>query len=101
MVGGAIEWSRSDGHDVHEPSDVDAQRLLIPRRASGCRGAGARGRRRRAPARRRCAQLLIADPADDGIPHAPQPRDTLDLLAYGSPHRSTSTRPHPTARSTT
>lgn len=93
--GTAAVWSAApyrvlaiDGRDVHEPSDVDAQRLLIP--AGGRADVAVR-----APADGSAVRLhvggarsvLIADPArpEASAPPAPQPRDTLDLLAYGTP----------------
>lgn len=77
-----------DGRDVHEPGAVDGQRLLIP--------AGGR------------ADVAVQAPADGGLvrlqvggarsvlvggsaapeasaPPATQPKDTLDLLTYGTP----------------
>ncbi|HEU4756337.1 MAG TPA: multicopper oxidase family protein [Agromyces sp.] len=92
--GTAAVWSAApyrvlaiDGRDVHEPSDVDAQRLLIP--AGGRADVAVR-----APADGSAVRLhvggarsvLIADPAEPeaSAPPTPQPRDTLDLLAYGT-----------------
>ena len=89
--GTAAVWSAApfrvlatDGHEVEGPTDVSDQRLLIP---AGGRAdvavrapdtgavrlhvGGARG-------------ILIGDDAVEP-PHAPQPAQTLDLLAYGEP----------------
>lgn len=89
--GTAAVWSEApfrvvatDGQDVHGPTDVDGQRLLIPAggRADvsvrapqhGSVGLHVGGARR----------ILIGDPAAT-VPSAPQPSETLDLLAYGMP----------------
>ncbi|MDQ0574206.1 multicopper oxidase family protein [Agromyces albus] len=89
--GTAAVWSAApfrvlatDGHDVNEPTDVDGQRLLIPAggRADvpvrapqhGSVGLHVGGAR----------VIHVGDPAASAPP-APQPSETLDLLAYGTP----------------
>lgn len=77
----------TDGHEVHEPAEVDGQRVLIP--------AGGRADVTvRAPARGELVRLhtggarsvLIGDARapEASAPPVPQPSTTLDLLAYGS-----------------
>jgi FtsP/CotA-like multicopper oxidase with cupredoxin domain len=103
--GTAAVWSSTpyrvvavDGHDVTGPADVDGQRLLIP--AGGRADVAVR-----APADGGLTRLhvggarsvLVGDPSapeaslrqaqDGAAARAPQPRDTLDLLAYGTPDR--------------
>lgn len=93
--GTAALWSGStfrvvaiDGSEVHGPTDVDGQRLLIP--------AGGRADVTvRAPADGTLERLhvggarsvLIGDASapESSAPRAPQPSDTLDLLVYGAP----------------
>lgn len=93
--GTAAIWSAApyrvlaiDGREVNQPGEVDGQRLLIP--AGGradvavqAPAAGAAVRLHVGGAR----SLLIADAAapEAAAPAARQPKDTLDLLAYGSP----------------
>jgi FtsP/CotA-like multicopper oxidase with cupredoxin domain len=89
--GTAAVWSAApfrvlatDGHEVNGPTDVEDRRLLIPaggradvavqappRGAVGLHVGGARS-------------MLVGDPAASA-PNAPQPSETLDLLAYGHP----------------
>ena len=89
--GTAAVWSNApfrvvatDGHEVNEPTNVDGQRLLIPaggradvavqapqRGALGLHVGGAR-------------VIQVGDSAASAPP-APQPSETLDLLAYGAP----------------
>lgn len=93
--GTAAAWSASpfrvvavDGADVHEPGEVDGQRLLIP--AGGRADVAVR-----APADGTLVRLhvggarsiLIGDASapEASAPRAAQPSDTLDLLAYGTP----------------
>lgn len=92
--GTAAVWSAApyrvlaiDGRDVHEPSEVDAQRLLIP--AGGRADVAVQAPADGAAVRLHVGgarSVLIADPAHPAAsaPRAPQPRDTLDLLAYGT-----------------
>lgn len=93
--GTAAVWSASpyrvvaiDGRDVHEPADVDGQRLLIP--AGGRADVAVR-----APSDGGLARLHVggarsvlvggASASEASAPRAPQPTETLDLLAYGTP----------------
>ncbi|MBT2499318.1 multicopper oxidase family protein [Agromyces sp. ISL-38] len=90
--GTAAVWSAApfrvlatDGHDVNEPTDVDGQRLLIPAggRADVAVQAPPEGdavRLHVGGAR----SILIGDP-EASAPPTPQPAETLDLLAYGTP----------------
>ncbi|WP_448808823.1 multicopper oxidase family protein [Agromyces bauzanensis] len=90
--GTAAVWSDApyrvvaiDGQDVHEPTDVDGQRLLIP--AGGRADVAVR-----APAKGEAVRLhvggarsvIVGDPGAS-VPPTPQPSETLDLLAYGTP----------------
>ncbi|GGI44152.1 FtsP/CotA-like multicopper oxidase with cupredoxin domain [Agromyces flavus] len=93
--GTAAVWSAAayrvlaiDGRDVHAPGEVRDQRLLIP--AGGRADVAVR-----APADGSAVRLqvggarsvVIVDPAhpEASAPPARQPKDTLDLLAYGAP----------------
>ena len=87
--GTAAVWSAApfrvlaiDGHEVNGPTEVEDRRLLIPaggradvavqapsRGAVGLHVGGARS-------------IVVGDPAASA-PKAPQPSETLDLLAYG------------------
>lgn len=78
----------TDGHEVNEPAEVDGQRVLIP--------AGGRADLAvRAPAHGELVRLhtggarsvLIGDARapEASAPPVPQPSETLDLLAYGTP----------------
>jgi FtsP/CotA-like multicopper oxidase with cupredoxin domain len=93
--GTAAVWSASpfrvvavDGADVHEPGEVDGQRLLIPAggRADVAVPAPADGSLARLHVGG-ARSVLVGDPTapEASAPRAPQPRDTLDLLAYGTP----------------
>lgn len=90
--GTAAVWSSAayrvvaiDGRDVHEPTAVEGRRLLIP--AGGRADVAVR-----APAAGEAVRLhvggarsvVIGDPGASPPP-APQPSETLDLLAYGTP----------------
>ena len=91
--GTAAVWSDTpyrvaaiDGHDTHQPADVNGQRLLIP--------AGGRADVTiQAPTDGGAVRLhvggarsvLIGDPGASDPPAARQPQDTLDLLGYGTP----------------
>jgi FtsP/CotA-like multicopper oxidase with cupredoxin domain len=89
--GTAAVWSAApfrvvatDGHDVNQPTEVDEQRLLIP--AGGRADVAVRAPSRGAVSLHvgGARSLLIGDP-EASVPKAPQPKDTLDLLAYGAP----------------
>ncbi|MGR0220042.1 multicopper oxidase family protein [Agromyces sp. ZXT2-6] len=92
--GTAAVWSSTpyrvvavDGHDVTGPTDVDGQRLLIPAggRADVAVRAPADGVARLHVGGAR--SIVIGDPSapEASAPRASQPKDTLDLLAYGTP----------------
>ncbi|WP_136706128.1 multicopper oxidase family protein [Agromyces sp. H66] len=74
-----------DGRDVHEPTDVEGRRLLIPAggRADVAVAAPSEGRAVRLHVGG-ARSVVIGDPAASA-PSAPQPAESLDLLAYGSP----------------
>ena len=89
--GTAAVWSAgpfrvlaTDGHEVNGPTDVDDRRMLIPAggRADVAVQAPTRGAVRLHVGGAR--SMLIGDPAASA-PKAPQPSETLDLLAYGDP----------------
>jgi FtsP/CotA-like multicopper oxidase with cupredoxin domain len=89
--GTAAVWSGAsfrvlaiDGHDVHQPTDVEAQRLLIP--AGGRADVAVRAPERGAVGLHvgGARSILIGDP-DASVPRVTQPSETLDLLAYGAP----------------
>ena len=91
--GTAAVWSAvpyrvlaTDGHEVHEPTDVDGKRLLIPAggRADVALPAPAQGAAVRLHVGG-ARSIVIGDPAASDPPEARQPSETLDLLAYGSP----------------
>ena len=91
--GTAAVWSSEsfrvlaiDGGDVHEPTDVDGQRLLIP--AGGRADVAVRTPVDGAAVRLHVGgarSVVIGDPEASAPPAARQPSETLDLLAYGSP----------------
>ncbi|SIO27598.1 multicopper oxidase family protein [Agromyces cerinus] len=78
----------TDGHDVNRPSDVEGQRLLIP--AGGRADVSVR-----APAAGHVVRLHVggarsmvigdASAPEASAPPVRQPKETLDLLAYGAP----------------
>ena len=101
LVGRAVPGARDRRTRGERPDRRRRPQAAHPGgRASGCRGAGAaRGAVRLHVGGAR--SMLIGDPAASAPP-APQPSETLDLLAYGDPGAArTSTRRRPTARSTT
>jgi FtsP/CotA-like multicopper oxidase with cupredoxin domain len=86
----------TDGHEVHEPTDVVGQRVLIPAggRADVTVRAPARGELVRLHTGGARSLLIGGEQAagasprpaqDDAAPPVPQPAETLDLLAYGAP----------------
>lgn len=93
--GTAAVWSAApyrvlaiDGRDVHEPGEVEGERLLIP--AGGRADVAVRAPETGAAVRLHVGgarSVLIADAAapEASAPPARQPRDTLDVLAYGTP----------------
>ncbi|AWB94710.1 copper oxidase [Agromyces badenianii] len=92
--GTASVWSATpfrvvavDGHEVHEPGEVDGQRVLIPAggRADVAVQAPTRGAVRLHVGGAR--SMLIGDPSapEASAPPVSQPPKTLDLLAYGTP----------------
>ncbi|MBM7503628.1 multicopper oxidase family protein [Agromyces aurantiacus] len=93
--GTAAVWSAApyrvlaiDGRDVHEPADVDGQRLLIPAggRADVAVQAPADGSLARLHVGGARSVLVGATGADEAsADDAAQPTRTLDLLAYGRP----------------
>jgi FtsP/CotA-like multicopper oxidase with cupredoxin domain len=89
--GTAAVWSdapfrvvATDGHEVNEPTDVDGQRLLIP--AGGRADVAVRAPQHGSVGLHvgGARSILIGDP-EASAPSAPQPSETLDLLAYGMP----------------
>ncbi|RZS68370.1 FtsP/CotA-like multicopper oxidase with cupredoxin domain [Agromyces ramosus] len=88
--GTAAVWSAAsfrvlatDGHEVNGPTEVEGQRVLIP--AGGRADVAVR-----APARGDAVRLhvggarsIVIGDAAASAPKAPQPSETLDLLAYG------------------
>ena len=89
--GTAAVWSAApfrvvatDGHEVNAPTDVRDHRLLIPAggRADVAVQAPPRGAVRVHHGGAR--SILVGDP-EASAPKAPQPSETLDLLAYGDP----------------
>lgn len=95
--GTASVWSATpfrvvavDGHDVHEPGEVEGQRVLIPAggRADVAVRAPTRGAVRLHVGGART--VLIGDPsaAEASARPVSQPSQTLDLLTYGTPEPS-------------
>jgi FtsP/CotA-like multicopper oxidase with cupredoxin domain len=95
--GTAAVWSAApfrvaaiDGHEVHEPTDVDGERLLIP--AGGRADVAVR-----LPADGNAVRLhvggarsvMVGSPEASAAEPAPQPSRTLDLLDYGTPEPAT------------
>lgn len=93
--GTAAVWSASpyrvvaiDGRDVHEPADVDGQRLLVPaggRADVAVRAPSDGGLARLHVGGARSVLVGASSASAASAPRAPQPADTLDLLAYGTP----------------
>jgi len=92
--GTAAVWSdapfrvvATDGHEVNEPTEVDGQRLLIPAggRADVAVQAPSHGAVRLHVGGARSILIGDASASEASVPKAPQPRETLDLLAYGTP----------------
>lgn len=93
--GTASVWSAApfrvlstDGHDVNQPTEVEEQRVLIPAggRADVAMQAPARGDAVRLHVGGARSMLIgDASASEASVPSATQPKDTLDLLAYGAP----------------
>ncbi|GAA4064147.1 multicopper oxidase family protein [Agromyces indicus] len=90
--GTAAVWSAmpfrvvaTDGHDVHEPTPIDGERVLIP--AGGRADVAVRAPDDGSAVRLHTGgrSVIVGGPAASAPPPAAQPSRTLDLLAYGSP----------------
>jgi len=91
--GTAAVWSAApfrvlaiDGRDVHEPTEVEGQRLLVP--AGGRADVAVQAPADGAAARLHVGgarSVVIGDPEASAPQAARQPSETLDLLAYGTP----------------
>ncbi len=89
--GTAAVWSSgpfrvvaTDGHDVTGPTDVTGRSVLVP--AGGRVDVEVRTPADGSATRLRLGgRSMVIGPAGTSAPDVPQPRDAVDLMAYGSP----------------